>query len=149
MVTVLSFYSALIIKTLSEDTAPADREKTRGSFIRRVKEKLKTKLSKVVKSIICRALYKCLKKVSEEDSERLELSSIEEEAESNSGSFPRIEVTAAWDERGGTSLPSYISFSEVRPASQSQAMARLTVRCAGGVLQDQSRSSDSSRDPVW
>ena len=117
-------------------------------FIRRVKEKLKTKLSKVVKSIICRALCKFLKKVSEEDSEALELSSIEEEAESNSGSFPRIEVTAAWDEKGGTSLPSYISFSEVRPASQSQAI-RLTVRCAGGVLQDQSRSNDSSRDPVW
>ena len=58
-------------------------------------------------------MNKYLKKKPEEDSEILELSSIEEEAESNSGSFPRIEVTACYDERGGTSLPSYISFSEV------------------------------------
>ena len=63
-----------------------------------------------------------MKKIPEEDSEILELSSIEEEAESNSESFPRIEVTASCEERGrnSLSLPSYISLSEVRESESSQ-----------------------------
>ena len=50
---VLSFFTALIIKTVSENTAAAgaDIVQTRGSFIRRVREKIKTKLSKVGKSV--------------------------------------------------------------------------------------------------
>ena len=49
---MLSFYTALIIKTISEDTARAGIEKNRASFIRRVKEKIKTKIFKVVNCAI-------------------------------------------------------------------------------------------------